>query len=128
VLKIVRSGRTSSSLSSTYAYDGNQSTDWHTTGSTPPRSAYVYFDLGSTKSISAITWMFSQTGAADSWKIQVSSNKSTWTTIETKGNAKAANAWQTFNWSGSARYVRFSFTNPNKDARLGYVSEVQIIS
>jgi hypothetical protein len=26
----------------------------------------------------------------------------------------------------SARYVRFSFANPNKDPQLGYVAEVKI--
>jgi uncharacterized protein YkwD len=127
-LKIVRSGRSSGSLSSAYAYDGNPATNWHTTRSTPPTSAYLYFDLGGTKSISAINWMFAQTGSADSWKIQISTNRTTWTTIESRGNANAANTWQTFAWSGTTRYVRFYFTNPNKDKVLGYVAEVQILS
>jgi F5/8 type C domain len=128
VLKIVGSGRTASSLSSTYAYDNDKTTDWHTTASTPPRSTYAYFDLGSAKAIRTIKWMFARTGSADSFKIQVSTDKATWKTIATKGNAASANAWQSLSWTGSTWYVRFSFANPIKDGRLGYLSEIQILS
>jgi hypothetical protein len=127
-LKIVGSTRTSSSLSSTYAYDAKPATDWHTMGSTRPKYAYVYFDLGATKTIGAIQWMFARTGAADSWRIQVSPNKTSWTTIATKGNASSAGTWQSLIWTGSARYVRFYFNNPNNDSVLGYLSEVQILA
>ncbi len=90
-----------------------------------PSSAYVWFDLGAKKSIGTIRWMFKYTGFADAWRLQVSNDRSTWTTLAIRGNA-TANTWQTFTTSTSARYVRFYFTNPNKDVRLGYLAEVEI--
>ena len=71
--------------------------------------------------------MFSQTGSADAFQIQVSNDRASWTAICSQTNAPAG-AWQTLSYRVSARYVRFSFTNPNKDARLGYLAEVQISS
>jgi uncharacterized protein YkwD len=122
---IAGSGRTSNSNSSAYAYDAKTSTSWYTTTSSPPSVAYVWFDLGAKKSIGSVQWVFAQTGYADRLVIQVSNDRSTWTTLKTVGNAPAG-AWQTLSASTSARYVRFYFQNPNKDARLGYLAEVKI--
>ena len=97
---------------------------WHSTG-TAPKTAYVWFDLGKSRAIGEIAWMFAKTGGADTMKIQVSTDKSTWKTIATLGNAKSAKSWQKLNWTGSARYVRFYFENPNKDAVVGYLAEVE---
>ena len=126
-LTISASGRTSNSNSSGYAWDNNTSTSWYTTVTTTPSSAYIYFDLGAVRSIGTIKWMFGQSGWADAMKIQVSNDRAAWTTIANGGNA-SANTWQTLTYRVSARYVRFYFTNPNGDARLGYVSEVQFYS
>jgi len=125
--RIVASGRTSNSSSSLAAYDRKPTTAWITTATTPPSYAYAYFDLGSTKSIGAIKWQFAETGYADAMQIQVSTNRSTWTTIATSGNA-AAGSWQTLTQRTSARYVRFYFTNPNRDAKLGSLNEIEIVS
>jgi uncharacterized protein YkwD len=125
---IKSSTRTSGSNSSTYCYDNKSNTAWITNySSTPKTYAYVYFDLGGTKSIKSIQWMFAQTGYADSFNIQVSTNRSTWTTLATKGNATAGQ-WQSLSTNTSARYVRFYFTNPNKDKQLGSLAEVKITS
>ena len=64
---------------------------------------------------------------AGAFTIQISTNKSSWTTIATKGNATAG-TWQTLAWSGKTRYIRFSFSNPNKDKVLGYLAEVKALS
>ncbi|MGI8475250.1 MAG: discoidin domain-containing protein [Thermomicrobiales bacterium] len=122
---IAGGGRTSSSTSSLLAYDNNTTTSWYTTTSGIPRAAYVYFDLGAVKSVSKVQWYFARTGPADSFRIQVSSDKSSWTTISTRSNGKGA-AWESFAWKGQARYVRFYFDNPNKDTVLGYLGEVRI--
>lgn len=127
LLKIVSSGRTSSSTASTLAYDGKTSSSWYTTKSTPPSNSYVYFDLGSAKSISLIKWYFSKSGSADSYKIQVSDDKSTWTTVTTKSGPKSG-VWQSLKLAKTARYVRFYFANPNRDRVLGYLAEVKIYS
>src|SRR5690606_22255894 len=103
---IVGSGRTSNSNSSAYAYDAKTSTSWYTTSSTRPTVAYIWFDLGATKSIGSIQWVFAQTGYADRVRIQVSTNRSTWTTLTTVGNAPAG-SWQSLAAKTSARYVRF---------------------
>jgi hypothetical protein len=124
-LTIVGSGRTSNSNNSAYAYDLKLSTNWVAASKRPPTYAYVWFDLGSTKAIGGVQWVFAQTGYADSFTIQVSNDRATWTTLATKGNA-AAGSWQTLTTSASARYVRFSFANPNKDKQLGSLAEVKI--
>jgi len=120
-------GRTTGSTSSALACDGDKTTAWQTTTSSAPSSAYVWFDLGATKSVGKIQWLFAKTGSADQFKIQVSTDKSTWTTIATKGNATAG-TWQSLAWSGKTRYIRFVFSNPNKDKVLGYLAEVKAMS
>ncbi len=126
-LTIVGSGRSSNSNSSTYAYDGNTSTSWYTTSWVTPSSAFAWVDLGTAKALSSVRWMFGRTGSADAWRIEVSNDRSTWTPISsTLSNAPSANTWQSLSVSASARYVQFYFTNPNRDARLGYLSEVEL--
>lgn len=122
--QIVGSTRTANSSSSALAYDGKTTTAWGTTSSSAPSSAYVYFDLGATKPIRSIAWLWAESGWADHVRIQVSTDRSSWTTLATVGNA-AAGSWQSLSYSGSARYVRFYFTNPNRDAKLGSLAEVR---
>ncbi|MGI8475028.1 MAG: right-handed parallel beta-helix repeat-containing protein [Thermomicrobiales bacterium] len=69
---IIRSGRTSNSVGSNLAYDGNAGTYWITKpGALPPSRAYFYVDLGAVKPISAIRWSFAVEGLADGMQIQV---------------------------------------------------------
>jgi uncharacterized protein YkwD len=124
-LWIYASGRTSNSRSASYCLDGRQDTSWYTTVSTPPSYAYIWFDLGMKRSISSVKWKFNRTGYADSFEIQISNDRQTWTTIG-KGSNAPSNTWKTLSRNATTRYVRFLFRNPNKDARLGYLSEVRI--
>lgn len=126
-IEIAGGGRTSSSTPSTRAYDGKTSTSWYTQTSSAPRAAYVYFDLGSVKSISKIQWLFAKNGYADSYEIQISTDKKTWKTL-TKRTSTKAGTWQTLTKKVSARYVRIYFKNPNKDKTLGYLAEVKFIA
>jgi uncharacterized protein YkwD len=124
-LAIVGSSQSSNSNRARLAYDGDPGTSWRSaTGR--PASAWAQFDLGSTKTITEIRWQFSRTGFADQFTIQVSSNGSSWQTLATRGNAAATGVWQSLPTSASGRYVRFSFSNPNRDSRLGFLSEVQV--
>ncbi len=91
-------------------------------------SAYNYFDLGAAKSLRTVKWMFSAVGSADDFTIQVSNDRLTRRTLSSQTNALNTNTWQTLNVNTSARYVRFYFTNPNRDRALGFLSEVQIAS
>jgi uncharacterized protein YkwD len=124
-LKIYNTGRTSNSRVARYCLDGRQDTSWYTIVTTPPSYAYVWFDLGSVKPINTVKWKFNRTGFADYFEIQVSNDRKSWTLLAQGGNAPS-NTWQTLNRSTSARYVRFLFRNPNKDLRLGYLSEVRV--
>jgi uncharacterized protein YkwD len=125
-LVITGGGRTSSSTASTLAYDGDTTTSWYTTKG-GLKAGYVYFDLGVTKSVRKIDWIFARAGAADSYEIQVSTDKQNWTKVSSKANTKAG-VWQTLKLSKQARYVRFYFKNPNGDAVLGYLAEVKIFA
>ena len=37
-----------------------------------------------------------------------------------------ADEWRSVQWHGQARYVRFSFSNPNRDPVIGYLAEVRV--
>jgi len=122
---ITRSVRTSGSNSSSYAYDNNTGTAW-ITNATTPTYAYVYFDLGSTKSVGSVQWMWLTGGLADSWRIEVSTDAVNWTLVANRGNQKSG-VFTTQTVGRQARYVRFYFTNPNRDAQIGSVAEVKIL-
>ncbi|MDQ3514625.1 MAG: S8 family serine peptidase [Chloroflexota bacterium] len=124
-LSVVRSYQSSGSTLATATYDRNTATAWYTTLTTAPSSAWFTQDLGGTKALGSVRWRFSATGYADRFTIQTSSDNLTWTTRATGGNA-AAGTWQSASFTASARYVRFLFANPNRDTRLGYVSEVEV--
>ncbi len=105
--------------------DGRLDTDWRTTGSPAPAQAYVYIDLGSSIYIDSVSWVFNQTGGAPQLAIQISSDKKSWTTIATAGDAPA-NQWQSAPMGVEARYVRWLFTNTTSVPVLGYLAEVTV--
>jgi uncharacterized protein YkwD len=123
---IVASGRTDNSSDSAVAYDGDFSTSWATTSKKAPKNAYIWFDLGTPQEISAIEWMFAKQGAADQFAIDVSLDKQAWTQVAAKSNG-AVDEWRSATWRGTARYVRFYFSNPDEDPVLGYLCEVRIL-
>lgn len=125
-LSIVGHAQSSNSTGARSAYDGDASTAWRTSGSGTPTSAWVRFDLGGARALSEIRWQFSQTGSADQYAIEVSSDGASWQTLATRGNGTATGAWQSLATTASARYVRFTFANPNRDRRLGFLGEVQV--
>jgi hypothetical protein len=105
--------------------DGRGATHWRTTAPAPPAAAWAYVDLGGSKRLTGVRWVFARTGAADHLRIQTSPDRRVWTTVATVGNAPQG-AWQQRALSGTARYVRFYFTNRNGDPQLGYLAEVQV--
>lgn len=118
-------GRTDNSTSSALAYDGDFSTAWTTTTRNDPQNAYVWFDLGSAQEISGIEWMIARAGVADNFAIDVSQDRKTWTQVAMKSNG-AIDEWRSLAWSGTTRYIRFYFSNPNGDPVVGYLSEVRV--
>jgi uncharacterized protein YkwD len=124
LLTIVGHSQSSNSNSAGNAHDGSASTAWRSS-SGRPSSAWAQFDLGSARTLSEIRWQFSQSSFADSFTIQVSSDGANWQTLAMRGNAPLG-TWQSLATTATARYVRFSFSNPNRDSRVGYLSEVQL--
>jgi hypothetical protein len=123
--QIVRSGRTGNSTTSLAIYDGDTATYWSTNTSTPTRSANVYVDLGEVKAIGYIRWVFAVKGWAPEYKVQLSSNRQTWTTYYT-GSNPSAGAWKRLTVNTDARYIRWYFRNTNQSPTLGGLAEVQV--
>lgn len=124
-IPILQGGRTTNSTDSNLAFDGDFETDWSTNGSDVPRIAYVWFDLGTPHELSRIEWMNSTAGIADNFSIDISLDGESWTEIAQKSNG-SVDEWRSIRWSGTARFVRFYFSNPNGDPVVGGLSEVRI--
>lgn len=126
-LSAIRSGRNGSSTESDVAYDGDEATAWYTTKARTPTSGYIWFDFGSVQNLSRIEYVFSRSGGADAFQVQVSNDREEWTTIAELGGPDAGE-WETLEWSGEARYVRFYFSNPERADVLGYLAEVRFFA
>jgi subtilisin len=125
--RLVASGASPNSWASTYVRDHRLSTYWRTrvSSSGPPAEAWVWVDLGAPKPIGTIRWVFGEAGIADTFVIEGSNDLATWSAI-TRRNGKPVGVWQERNTSRTLRYIRFRFLNPNGDATLGGLAEVQI--
>ena len=118
------SGRSANSTSSTLAWDNHTSTYWETTGDTPS-SARIQFDLGSSKYVSKVRWLFQKTGWADWCTIEYSTDKTTWKFAGDASNPHAG-VWYDRLINRNIRYVRFVFLNINDDPEMGGLAEVQL--
>jgi hypothetical protein len=124
--RIVRAGRSAGSAPANLAFDGDPTTVWITDpAGDPPEDGFIYVDLGSSKSIGSVRWMFGVDGAADQWHLQISRDRRTWTTVAEFGNAPTG-TWQEQPVGAKARYVRFYFLNPNGDGQIGGVAEIEV--
>jgi hypothetical protein len=127
--RLVTSAASVNSAASYYVRDGEMSPVWKTKRfqAGPPNEAWVYVDLGATKPIGAIRWVFGEAGIGDYFEIEGSNDAVTWSVI-TRRNGKPAGVWQERALSRSFRYVRFRFENPNRDLSLGGLAEVEVWS
>jgi hypothetical protein len=125
--KVKHSARSSNSpdQSARLVLDGKVDTAWQTSMTVSPLSGWVAFDLGSSVKLGEVRWKFSQIGFADKFQIQTSLDGVHWSTIAKNGNASAPNNWVTLTTDAETRWVRFLFANPNKDANIGFLSEVR---
>jgi len=119
----VSSTQSSNGSGASAVHDGNLQTSWKTTNATPTSGSFT-IDYGAVQSLSGIRWNFDQFGYADRMVVEMSTNGSTWSAVGVYGNATAGQ-WRGVAVSRQGRYVRFSFTNPNRDVRLGQVAEVE---
>ena len=126
--RIAGSGRTANSGPGTVIYDRNLATVWATTAGLvpPPTSAYVFVDLGASVPIRSVRWVFGVTGQADAYTVQVSTDRVSWTQLAAPPPNPPAGTWQQVQTALSARYVRWSFTNPNADPQIGGLAEVEV--
>jgi len=118
------SGRSANSTNSTLAWDNQTGTFWETTASSPPSSARIYFDLGESKYVSRVQWLFQRTGWADWCTVEWSNDRVKWEFLADASNP-TAKVWYERLVNRKIRYVRFVFLNPDKDAKLGGLAEVR---
>jgi hypothetical protein len=105
------------------AVDGDSGSNWY--ADAYGGQAIITFDLGMQYQLTGVRWMFAQAGGADSMRVQVSQDGANWTGLSTSSN-RAPYTWEGVYTSEVARYVRLVFENPNGEAAVGYLGEVQI--
>ncbi len=124
-LRIVTSRGSSNASGSSRAWDNNVNSSWYTTVPTPS-SAWFDVDIGTTRQLSGIKWMFKGTTAADQMLVRTSTDRVNWTVVGTFRNGAHDSNWYGTAMNRNARYVAFSFFNPNRDSQIGLVREVEI--
>jgi hypothetical protein len=124
---VTTSSRSSNAVagSSRLPLDGDTATAFSTQMSVAPWTGWARYDLGDITSIGRIRFQFNELGMADYYRIQVSNDGASWTSLATYGNATKADEWNTLLTDVDARYVRFFFINVNADANVGGLSEVR---
>jgi hypothetical protein len=103
----------------------------------PPTWAWLNADLGEAVPLVRIDWMWSAPGAADQFRIDVSVDGITWTTVATPGEAPVG-TWNSIQLNERqlnerqlnqrVRIVRFAFRNPGHDPQLGHLAEVRFFA
>jgi hypothetical protein len=121
-----RGGRSENSLNSGLATDGDPTTVWTTEFETAPESAFVWYDVGGRKSIGEIRWLITEAVPGVTLTIEVSTNRRRWEEVATITEFTPGE-WQSADGEGEeARYVRFTFTNPERAPVIGYLAEVEV--
>lgn len=120
----VASSQSSNGSGAAAVIDGNLQTSWRTTNANPTSGSFT-IDYGQVRSLTGIRWNFDQFGYAERMVVETSVNGATWSGVGVYGNATAGQ-WRGIPISRQGRYVRFSFTNPGRDPRLGQVAEVEV--
>ncbi|MBN1411007.1 MAG: discoidin domain-containing protein [Spirochaetales bacterium] len=106
---IVSSAASSSITGPELSYDNNTGTRWESSQGSDPQ--WIYWDLGSAKTLSRIEIDWEVASAAN-YRIEGSTNTSTWTTIATVTNTSQANHnIITTALNGAYRYVRMYGTS-----------------
>ncbi len=110
VLAVIVSATASSAIQGAgYSYDRDTGTRWESIHGADPQ--WIYWDLGSNKSLSKISVEWEVAGAA-SYAIQGSTDSSNWTNLATVSNSSTADHNKiTTTINGSYRYVRMYGTS-----------------
>lgn len=124
-LEIAASGQSANAGDATAATDGDVDTEW-TSIANRPSTAQAWFDLGKERSIGTIAWLRGEGDGSDALTVQVSSDGTTWTTIDRSSEPSDGTEWQAATAGTTGRFVRFFFSNPYQAKTIGHLSEVQI--
>ena len=120
--------QTANSQNAIKVKDLDGQTYWRTTRKTSSlSSAALQVSIGSIQNVGVIRWMYGIEGAADIVTIAVSTDQVNWTNIATRSNASLYE-WQELAINRSAKFIRFTVTNPNYDNPIGGISEVEVWS
>jgi len=109
------------------AVDGDAGTTWYSAAETPA-SVTLTLDLGSATDLNGIRWKFSTIGSADEFTVGLSGGSGGTVPLGTFGQQDALS--QTYYGAAiaptiNARYVTFTFANPNSDLIVGAMAEVE---
>ncbi len=120
---------TSNSQVAARAGDGDPATEFVTQmlDSSAPTWAWLNADLGEDVPLVRIDWMWSAPGAADEFRIDVSIDGVSWTTVAKPGETPVG-GWNSLQMNQKVRIVRFSFHNPQHDPQLGHLAEVRFFA
>jgi cell division septation protein DedD len=106
--------------------DGDLSTVCITKPSeTIPETAFVTLNLNRTFWIGSVRWYIADHALADAYVVEVSDDNENWTLIYQGGGGEPGQ-WAEAPVGVEGQYVRFTFTNPNGDAQIGSLAEVEI--
>ena len=118
-----RSWGSSNGSGSPYVRDGSWSTAWYTVSS--PSSGSFTIDYGQVRQLTGVRWGFNVSGYADQFTVDTSVDGQSWSRVGTFGNGQRY-TWYGIRLGRQGRYVRVTFANPNGDAKLGYMAELQL--
>lgn len=105
-------------------WDQNPGTSWYTVDADPTGGYFLVWTPDVVR-LTGVKWQFARSGNADEMRIETSVDGQTWSNVSTYGNG-ASSTWYGQQLYRQGRYVRFSFTNPNHDAVVGYISEIEL--
>lgn len=108
---------------SPYVRDGRWSSAWYTASSSA--TGQFTIDYGKVHQLTGVRWGFNATGNADQFVVDTSTDGRNWSRVGSFGNGQRY-TWYGIRLGRQGRYVRVTFSNPNGDARLGYMAELQL--
>lgn len=109
------------------AVDGNQTTQWQTVrvkGKNPVKTESIEVDLGSIQNVSRVVLKW-DAYYATTYNVQVSTNRTTWSTVFNTSVGSGGDNTATFNTT-QARYVRMNSTVWNNSTNRNWLKEFEI--
>jgi hypothetical protein len=125
--RVDKTHQSANSVDAAVVVDGDATTAWHTEPGATSHAAWVVLDLGTSRSIGTVRWLVAPDGLAGTLRVEVSTDGQHWK--KAAEVAKEATAgWQELRLKHAldAQYVRFTFSKPSGDPRLGGLAEVEI--